>query len=324
MIYAGIDEAGYGPLLGPMVIARCVFSVAGRDPSLLPPSLWRLLQGAVCRLPGDRRERIAVGDSKSLYTPSAGLGELERGVLSFLGSAGVHPDRLQPLLDILAFDELSHRTDHPCYRDEGGGPALPVKTDAAALRTSIERLDRSSLRAGVRLEELKAAVVFEDRFNRMVHDCGNKALCAWTFVAGHLEEIWNRYGERHPHVVIDRQGGRIYYVDLLSRLFPQARLCIQEETPAVSRYEIAEGERSMRVTVKVESEREHFPAAFASMSAKYLRELLMMRYQGFWLRHAPEVRPTFGYYRDGRRFLLQIEPLLRSLDLDRDLLVRRC
>ena len=80
----------------------------------------------------------------------------------------------------------------------------------------------------------------------------------------------------------------------------------------------------MLVEARVDSEREHLPAAYASMAAKYLRELLMMRYQAYWRTLAPEVRPTAGYYADGRRFLREIEPYLGRMSCPRELPVRCC
>jgi hypothetical protein len=58
------------------------------------------------------------------------------------------------------------------------------------------------------------------------------------------------------------------------------------------------------------------------MTAKYVRELLMMRFQRYWREMAPQVRPTFGYFGDGRRFLDEIEPILERLQIDRATLIR--
>ena len=53
-IYAGIDEAGYGPMFGPFTIACTVFAIdepptenAGLQAP--PPDLWSLLDTAVCQ-----------------------------------------------------------------------------------------------------------------------------------------------------------------------------------------------------------------------------------------------------------------------------------
>lgn len=322
LVYAGIDEAGYGPLFGPLVIARTVFTVDRADPGVPPPSLWRTMQGTICRLPGDPQGRIPINDSKRLYLPGA-LEHLERGVLGFLEQLPLRPASMQELLDGLGYDKLSRRPSHPCYADPSL-PTIPSRLSTAELVQARRRLAAAGERSGVRLLEVSAAIILEDRFNRLVTDCGNKALCAWTFVAGHLQAIWSRYGERRPQVIIDRQGGRIYYLDLLARLFPQARLCILKETPALSRYLISEEGREMEITVQVQSELKHLPAALSSMIAKYLRELLMQRFQAFWRQAAPSVRPTCGYHRDGRRFLQEIEPLFSSLRIEPETLVRRC
>jgi hypothetical protein len=322
LVYAGIDEAGYGPIFGPLVIVRSVFILDGAEP-YPPPSLWKVLSTSICRRPQDSRGRIAINDSKALYTPVQGLAHFERGVLAFLDLVDLRPARLDELLHQLSCDEPSCRTEHPCYADAGGWPPVPVDLEGRAIEAARRRLRRCAEGAGLRLAEVKAAVLLEDRFNRELAAAGNKALAAWTFVAGHLRSIWEDFGEHEPYVVVDRQGGRIYYLQLLADLFPQARLCILRETAPVSEYELSEGGRRMRIRVQVESERDHLPAALASMAAKYVRELLLMRFQRFWREQAPHVRPTYGYYGDGRRFLREIEPLLERLNLDRDLLVRR-
>ena len=63
--------------------------------------------------------------------------------------------------------------------------------------------------------------------------------------------------------------------------------------------------------------------ALASMVSKYLRELLMGCFNGYWLGEVPSLRPTAGYYQDGLRFLKEIEPHLRRLGVRREWLVRQ-
>ena len=66
MLYAGIDESGYGPLLGPLCVGSSAFRTAGPADAAAPPDLWKLLARGVCRSPRDPRRRVAIADSKRL------------------------------------------------------------------------------------------------------------------------------------------------------------------------------------------------------------------------------------------------------------------
>jgi hypothetical protein len=59
------------------------------------------------------------------------------------------------------------------------------------------------------------------------------------------------------------------------------------------------------------------------MTAKYVRELLMERFNRFFTGRLPGVEPTAGYAEDGKRFLADIEPVIRELNLPRSVLIRQ-
>jgi len=322
IVYAGIDEAGYGPILGPLVVARSVFRVEHEKAGGNPASLWSAMRSTVCRKPNDKRGRIAIGDSKALYNPAMGLRRLERGVLPFLSAGGKTPGNLDKLLAMTAYDEVSMSPGQPWYADPLGGPGLPVDADPDDLMGCAGRLARTASRTGVHLEDLSAAVVYEDRFNRMVLASGSKATCVWEFVAGHLRAIWEKYAAHHPFVAVDRLGGRKDYRGLLAVAMPWADVVMTEKRPGLSTYSISDGDLEMRVDFRVKCEEFHLPVALASMMAKYLRELLMRRFRTFWLSLAPEIKPTHGYLPDGGRFIGEIEPLMNRLRIRREGLVR--
>jgi hypothetical protein len=323
-VYAGIDEAGYGPIFGPLTVSRCIFALDGLEPGGEPPPLWRTMSPVLCRKPVDGRKRIAVADSKSLYTPAVGLSRLERGILAFVSATGAKPGTIEELLSMLAYDDLSRGSDRPWYDGADGSPLLPVDADSADLSRCGARLARFRERRNVRLEDMKVAVVFEDRFNRLVRQTGSKAGCLWEFVAGHLRAIWDEFAASRPFVAVDRLGGRTDYRGLLATSLPWADVVALETGAARSVYRLSDGELGMDVLFSVKGEKDHLPVALASMLSKYVRELFMLRFRSFWNSTAPDIKPTYGYQPDGSRFMDEIAPLADRMGIERDTFVRVC
>lgn len=331
LVYAGIDEAGYGPMFGPLTVGCAAFTLeraaACEDE---PPSLWKTLQHAVSREIKAARGRIVVNDSKKLKLPNGNeqrhaLIHLERGVLSFLvardaDSSPATDDALAAIVAPALAEAMVQ-----CRWYAGDPLAVPVGVDLDALRIGANVLRRSMQRTGVGLAALECHALTEPEFNRHVGLTRSKAATSFTLVGRHLGAIFERYGEHHPHVVVDRQGGRTQYLSPLQTLFPEATVRILAEDDGHSRYELREGERRrMTVTFVEGAEERHLPVALASMLAKYLRELMMIRFNRYFRAAAPEVKPTAGYVEDGRRFLNEIDPWLERLGVDRRGLVRCC
>src|SRR5437667_41004 len=79
----GIDEAGYGPNLGPFVMSIVACRVPTPD-----VDLWEEMDEVV-RRPGDKDVgRLLVADSKVVFSPGKGLRCLESAVLAFLCGGG--------------------------------------------------------------------------------------------------------------------------------------------------------------------------------------------------------------------------------------------
>ena len=98
LVYCGIDEAGYGPMLGPLCVGLACFRVERWDHEAHVPDLWELLSAGVCRSlkesRADKRGRVTIADSKQLKLSNQTktkhpLTHLERAALTLLGSAGV-------------------------------------------------------------------------------------------------------------------------------------------------------------------------------------------------------------------------------------------
>jgi hypothetical protein len=122
---------------------------------------------------------------------------------------------------------------------------------------------------------------------------------------------------------VDRLSGRADYRPTLSRAFPEARLTNLTRGEGLSCYTLESGQRSMMVGFQVNADGLHLSTALASMTSKYVRELLMERFQAYFQRRLPRVRPTAGYGADAVRFWRELEPELPRLGLDPDRLKRR-
>jgi ribonuclease HII len=325
-VYAGIDEAGYGPMFGPLLVARAVVTIpnVARDDLQGVPQLWQRLRRAACRSLQGAHGRIVINDSKKVHTPASGIKHLERGVLAFATMAGHRLGDLRDWLDWLG-ESCHHDLRHlPWYRagDDRPWESLPGACTAGEIAVARNLLESTCKRIGVELASLGAAVVLEDRFNRMVAATRSKASTSFTFVAGHLQHIWDTYGEHDPMVAVDRQSGRSRYRELLALTFPEAEIRIVDEGHDRSVYQLHGSGRAMTVTFEVDADANHLPTALASMTAKYTRELMMARFQAWFANAAPDIKPTAGYAADAQRFWRELEPRIAELAIDPSLLVR--
>src|SRR5579862_3281018 len=90
----GIDEAGYGPNLGPMVQSSVAI--------FLPDSgleLWEVLAPAVRRAEENDEDRLLIDYSKKVNDGTNGFRRLERGVLAARAQDVVLPFSLADLLN---------------------------------------------------------------------------------------------------------------------------------------------------------------------------------------------------------------------------------
>ena len=70
----GMDEAGYGPNLGPLVVTATVWEVPGNPRTT---DLWKEFDGIIAQTPAEEYAHIQVADSKQVYSPAKGLDNLE-------------------------------------------------------------------------------------------------------------------------------------------------------------------------------------------------------------------------------------------------------
>jgi len=313
-IVAGIDEAGLGPVMGPLVVSAAVFDVPAERADA---SMWSLLAGSVCRSPSRRRGLIALGDSKKLYgglRAANGLEHLERGVLTMLACCGHRPATLEELLAHVAPQTAGPARDCPWYA--ALDLPLPHSIDPTSLRLDANSLQTKCAAVGLRVLGLHSEPVLEDEFNRTIDITNNKSNLLFDIASRLLMRIWTLIppGET-ARVFVDHQGGRVHYLPGLQRVFEGCRFKIREESETASVYAFGDAQRSMELSFQVQAEDRQLPVALASMVSKYVRELFMTLLNRFWARQLPGLAPTAGYYADGNRFYKEIQPLLEQMNI---------
>lgn len=321
LIYAGIDEAGYGPLLGPLCVAASVFVLREHHPDAGAPKMWGMLKHAICRAGRDRRGHIAIDDSKKLKGANDGNGHplrrLERGVLAFL----LAQEAIESDEDL--YQRLGVRTPACGWYKQPCMP-LPLANLRDELKIAAARLARTLERAEIACHGIHCEAIDAPDFNAQVGRMGTKAAVNLCAALRLIDRIWRTFPGDHPRIVVDRHGGRTHYREDLALAWPDAMVIVLAENDTLSRYRLELGGRRMTLTFTVAAEEKHLPVALASMTAKYVRELLMLRLNRFFQQHLPELKPTAGYYQDGRRFVEEVEPVIDKMRIDRRELVRVC
>jgi hypothetical protein len=297
----GIDEAGYGPNLGPLVQA----AVAVRLPDC-DPAGWETLKECVRRRCDPADDRLLIDDSKKVYAGANGFALLGHGVLA------VHDPRPLTLQQLIEQTVL-----HPCVNDLCAeawfrGDDRLVVSDLPPLR------ERSWFHAA------RSVIVPAPRFNRLLDEHRSKAVALALGLADLMTSAVAMLPPGEPVVFhCDKMGGRNYYASLLQRAFPDGWVVALKESADESRYRIANLDHDIEIIFRPRSDAASVAVALASMTAKYLREICMIQFNAFWAQHVPGLKPTAGYPGDAKRFFDAIRPAMERVGISQDAVWRK-
>jgi hypothetical protein len=172
--------------------------------------------------------------------------------------------------------------------------------------------------------QVAAVVVCPARFNALLDAHGSKGAVLSEALALLLRAgLAQSAGTEAVCFFIDKHGGRNAYAAVIQHALPGGMPVALQEGLARSAYRVAGLGRPVSLTFEPRADSAHFCVALASMTSKYLRELLMGEFNAFWQARVPGLKPTAGYPGDAGRFLEAIRPAARKLKIAEEALWRR-
>ncbi|NNM87716.1 MAG: hypothetical protein HKL95_04270, partial [Phycisphaerae bacterium] len=188
------------------------------------------------------------------------------------------------------------------YQADG---ALP-RFGSAAIGPSANFLARTLYSADITPVALRTRVITEQEFNRLIGITNNKASVLIGATFAHLAHLYHEFAAESLLVIIDKQGGRDHYLDLLFESFPEARIKVLGESKLYSGYVLTNAAKQATIYFAPKAESACLATALASMVCKYLREVLMNDLNHWFQLRIPSLAATAGYYQDGQRWLRDV------------------
>jgi hypothetical protein len=306
--WVGIDEAGYGPNLGPLVMTAVVAETSEVADRVRPLDLWQDLAGTVDRAGGDPA-RLWVDDSKAILRGGKGRDRLEAACLAAIHAAGLgRMDSLHQLLEAIGAGATDEAELSPWF--DAGEPAgsWPWCWDRDRVEGLLARRCLEPVAGNWRLAGIHTIVVGPMRFNRELAATDSKAAVHFAAFARLLRPLWERATDGVPTTVTgDKHGGRHYYLEPLLQVFADAWIDRGPEGAALSQYTIRDSARRVELNLIPKADGHHGLVALASIVSKTVRELWMDGFNAYWQARVPGLRPTAGYPVDAQRFRRAIE-----------------
>jgi ribonuclease HII len=315
-ILVGIDEAGFGPILGPLVVSSSAFRIPD---NLIWANHWEILRTSVSEKRTSLKGRLLIVDSKKAFTRTIGIKHLRRTVLATLKHLGSEPKNLTELVSSLCPDCLEHIVEYPWYKKAGD---YQLGGDDGDIGIAVSMLRADLANQHIELLGLKSRCLEVAHYNRMVTAVDNKAKVLFTAVAELMQLAMRDFANDDLDIVIDRQGGRSHYQRQLQLMFGESQLRIIHEDQDRSSYEMKTNNRKIRVHFVVGADSKFLPVSLASMACKYLREVLVENINNYFLSFNPAIKPTAGYWQDGLRFIEDIKTHIPNLSFNANQLIR--
>lgn len=309
----GIDEAGYGPTLGPFIMALSAVGFPERLPA--EESCWSVLSPWIRShfgLRGKEDNRLIVGDSKKIKVMSRGqwlLGSPWRTLFDPQMPETISINDYLERVECIGAKELKQE-----FWWNGNEPIVLGKAQVE-LHSS-----------GNFLPKFRARVLAQtvESFNHTCRHSASKGAVtarAWKLLVGSfLDSV--EAGDT-VDILTDKQGGRNQYSGMVvDALDGGIEIVTEREAPLESVYRISGNPIEILFRFMPRAETESPAVAIASMIAKHLRDELMKIFNQWWGNIIQNLKPTAGYPGDALRFVDIIRPVAKQMGIPMNLIVR--
>ncbi len=323
MIIIGIDENGYGPILGPLIITATAFKVKKRE------DLWHILN--ISKNPDDYPEKLIVTDSKKLFSRSSfrrcQMGELAVSAFFYLlfKTLPKNPDRFlsKVLLNFSLFPQLCEKSKskyRPCWEEISLPLWLKQKKGIAEEAGKLkERLKKER----IEFLGLKALFLCPFQFNKLTNDESKSYINYLQFEK--LISYFLRKKEKEFLIFADRIGGQRRYLPFLKEgSLKNWRCQTLEESIEVSSYKLNLKEKIAVIFFLQNGEEKEFPVALSSLFGKYIREISIERINRFFQRYGDQRLKSVSGYRDPltKDFIKRTISLRKRLKINKECFLR--
>jgi len=278
--YTGVDEAGLGPILGPLAIIRT--SVAAENTDGFTQLFKEVEQG--------------VADSKKIHQNAFDISPIEQvalGGIQWLTKKV--PSNASELFEL--------------FNEKPTDRTLPWQQGAEELKLPIASPDVKPWNIpGVEPVGLDGVLVHPVTLNSARRSGVNRANLELQYISKILTSLPPTFQEYE--IVVDRLGGRVYYGEVLQQFWPDSTITVVDEAKMKSEY-TANSPDGKKRTIKflVSGEENSALVAMASCMAKYVREVHMTLFNKYWMSRYAKLKPTSGYWTDAMIWMRTVNKL---------------
>ncbi|HEY4687459.1 MAG TPA: hypothetical protein VIH20_04540 [Candidatus Subteraquimicrobiales bacterium] len=326
MYVVGIDENGFGPIVGPLVVTAAVFEL--KEP-YTQSYLWDRLRAVISKTTQEFPEKITVYNSKEVFKSKLpkSYKVLESTVLNFfellsdrkakefrefIGEVSLGAcECVEDAAEDAAF-ELCHNINL----------SLPLWTDNKAI-SHQKRLKEELAKAEIKALKVKSLIVCPGQFNSYLNRTDSKFHLNWLqfgkLIRWVIETVLKTSGTQSQDIAFPcgKIGGQKNYLSYLKhgffKNFDIKRLVEKKE---ISTYHLSSDVLDFNLSFIESGDIYHFPIALASLFGKYIREVFMHHQNQVFKGWDSSVKPASGYRNSSTKiFIKDTEDLRKRMGL---------